>query len=55
MAIRLRVNIAGSGAVAGEFDVGFFNFAFFDTTASTTVPVLQVNAFNAIAELGGAI
>jgi len=38
--------------VPGEFDLGTFDNATFDNTGGGTI-TLQVNAFNAILELGG--
>lgn len=55
MAIRLRVNILGVGSSPGLFDFGEFDFATFDAESSNLLPILQVNAFNSIVELGGAI
>ena len=61
MAVRMRVNIATAGVgdtTPGEYDVGYFDTAEYDESSgafSATLPVLQVNAFNTIAELGGAI
>lgn len=56
MAVRMRVNIndplAGTAAV---FDIAQFDVSAFDTGFSTILPILQVNAFNSIAEMGGAI
>lgn len=56
MAVRMRVNLLGSSSTnSGVFDVGEFDFATFDSSLSTLLPILQVNAFNSISELGGAI
>jgi hypothetical protein len=59
MAIRMRVNIAsgtGSGLdVNSEFDVAQFDTGVFGAVSNPNIPVVQVNAFNAIAELGGAL
>ena len=56
LAVRMRVNVAGSDtAVAGVFDTGEFDNAVFDGQFSTTLPILQVNAFSTILENGGAI
>ena len=54
LAIHMTVNIA-TQAVSniGEFDVGVFDNAGFDQDASNIAPQLQVNAFNAILEMGG--
>lgn len=56
MAVRMRVNISPYGNnVGAEFDFANFDESVFAGDLSTTLPVLQVNAFNAIAETGGAI
>ena len=56
MAIRMRVNvISGVTLGAGQFDIGAFDSATFDSSLSSTIQVLQANAFNAILENGGAI
>ena len=57
MAIRMRVNINpySDPASMGLFDFSHFDAAVFDGAVSDTLPILQVNAFNSIAELGGAI
>jgi hypothetical protein len=56
LAIRMRVNVvANMTAETSLFDVAQFDISEFDTELDPTVPVLQVNAFNSIAELGGAI
>jgi len=56
MAVRMRVNVSGSDATAaGVFDSGTFDSAVFDGGFSSTLPILQVNAFNSILESGGAI
>lgn len=56
MALRLRVNIAAKNIPGfGIFDVGVFDMATFDNGLSSTLPILQINAFNSIAEFGGAI
>lgn len=56
LAVHLTMNIASSasGAAFGVFDFSFFDQAQFDAsidTANTTV--LQINAFNALLEIGG--
>ena len=56
LAIHMTVNITtpGSGTTAALFDFAFFDEAEFDSSVnSTTATTLQVNAFNAIIELGG--
>lgn len=55
MAIRMRVNLAASTAGIGVFDVGTFDSATFDANFNPNTPILQINAFNTIAEMGGAI
>ena len=59
LAVRMQVNIAPTTAAAtdiGVFDFSSFDTAEFDTTVdANTIPVLQVNAFNAILEMGGYI
>jgi hypothetical protein len=58
LAIRMRVNIAlGGSTIAnpGLFDVATFDNGVFGSAEDPTIPVVQVNAFNSIAELGGAI
>jgi hypothetical protein len=50
LAIRMQANIVSP--VPGEFDLGTFDNATFDNTGGGTI-TLQVNAFNAILELGG--
>ncbi len=55
-AIRMRVNITSPNIIFfGEFDIGVFDSAEFDAGSGTLLPLLQVNAFNAIYESGGAI
>ena len=57
LAVRLRVNVASPVSPGyGIFDVSRFDSGFFDITNSDpNIPLLQVNAFNSISELGGAI
>jgi hypothetical protein len=58
LAIHLTVNVAtnaGAASSVGAFDAGIFDTALFDQDLSTLAPQLQVNAFNAIMELGGFI
>lgn len=54
LAIHMTVNVATqSVSNIGEFDVGVFDNAEFDQDASNIAPQLQVNAFNAVLEMGG--
>lgn len=55
MAIHMTLNIAtqGSGSSIALFDFAFFDEATFDTTVDTAGTILQVNAFNALLEVGG--
>ena len=57
LAIHMSVNIASSSSLSNtsEFDAGQFDTALFDQALANLAPVLQVNAFNAIIELGGFI
>lgn len=56
LALRMRINLAASGlSSTGTFDVGVFDTATFDGSINDNVPVLKVNAFNSISEMGGAI
>jgi len=56
MAVRMRVNVSGvDSGIAGVFDSGQFDEAVFDGQFTSTLPILQVNAFTAILESGGAI
>lgn len=56
LALRLRTNINTSSlTTASGFDVGVFDTAVFDGVPNGIAPVLQINAFNAILEKGGAI
>lgn len=57
MAMRMRVNVTSNTSLIGSglFDFGQFDVATFDGELSPIIPILQVNAFNSIAELGGAI
>jgi hypothetical protein len=55
LAVRMQVNVAGATAPAaiGEFDFSVFDTAVFDGAFSPgPAPVLQVNAFNTIMEMG---
>jgi hypothetical protein len=52
----MYVNIGPDTAVAiAEFDVGLFDSAQFDAALSSLAPVLRINAFNAIMEMGAYI
>jgi len=54
MAIRMKINYSGGESNAnGVFDLGVFDTATFDTGLATTAPVLQVNAFGCVVEMGG--
>jgi hypothetical protein len=59
LAVRMRINVTSPGTTTiGEFDIGVFDSAGFDElvgSTSVSLPILQVNAFNAIAEFGGPI
>lgn len=55
MAIRMRVSIAGPNLTSSQFDFARFDQSTFDGVASDTLPILYINAFNAILETGGAI
>lgn len=57
LAIRMQVNVVTVTDVnIGGFDIGEFDSAKFDATPSAgAAPVLQVNSFNTILELGGFI
>lgn len=55
MAIRMRVNVTTVPDSIAVFDTATFDVSSFDEGFSLTPSVLQVNAFNSIAELGGAI
>jgi len=55
-AIRMRVNINDpSASEVAAFDSAVFDTAIFDANYSSLLPVLQINAFNSIAEMGGAL
>jgi hypothetical protein len=56
LAIRMKINFS-SGVSTGDgvFDLGTFDNAKFDEGLTTSTPLLQVNAFNAIMEMGGYI
>ncbi len=55
LAVHLTVNIATTvvDGTQGVFDVSFFDDAEFDVGISTPATILQINAFNALLELGG--
>lgn len=55
LAVHLAVNISTGVApgTQGVFDFSFFDQAVFDAGISANTSVLQVNAFNALMELGG--
>jgi len=56
LAIHMKVNFGGGVTTAnGVFDIGTFDSATFDSGIGTTAPILYVNAFNAVLELGGFI
>jgi hypothetical protein len=56
LAIHLTLNVAsGSAASSAFFDFAYFDEAEFDGGSSQTAVTLQVNAFNAIIELGGVV
>ena len=56
LAIRMRVNFSGGESTAnGVFDLGTFDNSIFDSGLSTSAPLLNLNAFNAVMELGGFI
>lgn len=55
LAVHLTVNIqaGGAGTVPGLFDFSFFDSGQFDGTVDNTSTILQINAFNALLEVGG--
>jgi hypothetical protein len=57
MALRLQANVSTglNFPALAIFDVGQFDLMAFDTAIPSALPVLQVNVFNAIVEMGGAI
>lgn len=56
LAIRLRVTLIGANSQSGStFDFAQFDLSGFDGTFNSALPTLQVNAFNTISEMGGAI
>ena len=54
LAVHMTVNISTNATTlnVGEFDIGTFDNATFDEGSGSMAPQLQVNAFNAIIELG---
>lgn len=56
LAVRMKLNFSsGISASNGVFDLGVFDAAQFDNGIPATNPLLQINAFNTIMELGGFI
>lgn len=56
LSVHMTINAATqTGSLLGEFDIGMFDSATFDTSETNIAPQLQVNAFNVILELGGFI
>lgn len=57
LAVHMSVNVSSSSSISdtSEFDAGQFDTALFDQALANLAPQLQVNAFNAIIELGGFI
>jgi hypothetical protein len=57
LAVRLQANINSGLTVTSLslFDRGQFDHIAFDTAIPSALPVLQVNVFNSIVEMGGAI
>jgi hypothetical protein len=55
LAVHMTMSIgnSGVGSSVGIFDFSYFDEATFDAGISTTSTVLQINAFNAILEMGG--
>jgi hypothetical protein len=57
MALRVKLNFASGAAIPaqnGTFDLGQFDNAVFDSgIASNANPLVKINLFNAILELGG--
>lgn len=55
LAVHMTVNIATTAEVESIslFDYSFFDVAEFDTSVNTSATTLQVNAFNALIEMGG--
>lgn len=54
LAVHMNVNVTTQAATnsIGAFDIGMFDTGQFDQPGNTLAPQLQVNAFNAIIELG---
>lgn len=55
LAVHMRVNFTGVTSALGLFDSAQFDQSDFDEGLSPSLPILQINAFNSILELGGAI
>lgn len=57
LAVRLRVNVdsVSNYASLALFDVAQFDVATFDSSLSPNLPVLRINAFNSILEMGGPV
>lgn len=56
LAIRMQVNIAPpTASTSSQFDIATFDVGTFGQGFDVNLPILQVNAFNCIAEMGGAI
>jgi hypothetical protein len=56
LAVRMKVNVLPSGGGANSvFDVGTFDHMLFDGYAGQSPSILQINAFNAVIELGNYI
>lgn len=55
LAIHMYVNVGSQdvGSDVAEFDIGVFDSAQFDSAVASIAPLLRINAFNAIMELGG--
>ena len=57
LAVHMSVNLATTSmySVTSEFDIAEFDIAVFDQGLANIAPQLQVNAFNAVMEMGGFI
>jgi len=58
LAVRMKINFISTSttqASVGVFDLGTFDNAVFDGGLSSINPILQVNVFNAVLEMGGYI
>jgi monomeric isocitrate dehydrogenase len=54
LAVHMTVNVASNDVIQnGTFDLTVFDEAVFDASLPGTAPILQVNTFNAIMEMGG--